>query len=561
MRHLFTPGLIAALGLVLGAGCAGGDTGGPGDDDVAGDDDAAGDDDVGGDDDAAGDDDVAGDDDASDDDSDPGGEEVTVQGTVDGPLDAESLLVFRTAAGVVPVTPRGDGSFTVLIDPGADAVAWLVEAGHVTAVVSAPSGDGDHPAFATGDGDLLLVRDGARISASGAGVEPRQAASAGGGLGCVMALGACAEAMIDRADASDADGDGLADSEDLDGDGDGVPDAADPDDDGDGIFDSLDRSGPSFAAPLPVAAGEAPEDGGEPPPEGPPVEAEMSAFTNLKLDGMDIDPDPIPEDGDSWPYSERVVLTLEWRVPADLAGTIRSVTASTLPFVAADATVAPGAGGSFVFTGVDAASTYPAAGGAWDGALRRAESGADEVWTVWVLPGVDLMSGDMLVFQVEADAGTSYRTSLVDFPLRTPPLMDRAESDAGPVAVTYPVADGDVGGRSNPVPFSGDLTLYGSRPRTDASGAAEAVCGMGYRADVFYLDASGAQIGGALTHPTPDAEPYPCAGEVSFTLTSADLPDEVGGTPVAGYKIDFTAVGDRGDNSSAMLHYVKVAAP
>ncbi|OGQ55737.1 MAG: hypothetical protein A3I75_04075 [Deltaproteobacteria bacterium RIFCSPLOWO2_02_FULL_50_16] len=334
--------------------------------------------------------------------------------------------------------------------------------------------------------------------------------------------------------------DGVSDT-----DADGVIDLLDIDANDDGIIDSVQAT-PHCAIHL--------LDPTESMTEEMVQELGCVVFMNLKLNAEEI----LNGDGDLFPHTADNVITAEITVPSSLAGMITGVTTLISPLYSNPTITGPA--GGFTFT-----SAYPS-GDLWEDHSRElfqaTDTSGQEVWTVWINPNEDPLPMQLFVFEIQIGGTIVHAAAFLHFVFTTPPLVVEVESDLGVTTISYPAT---VGTRSNPIPFQGDMTVRAQRPLYYAGASANEICGMYYRADIGYYDASGNAISDSMNLTTPALDdPFAVlcntspAQTIEFTLSEAtDLPDTYDGTAVDLYQVDFTYVGEAGDNSADILFFEK----
>ncbi len=332
----------------------------------------------------------------------------------------------------------------------------------------------------------------------------------------------------------------------ADDDGDKVPDFFDNDSNDNGVFDSNEVKSSCLWHIDAVA--------GDDTNANLLKESCLVVFDNLKLNSGQIFGGG---DGDSKPYTNQHILTMELQVPSALASRITSVKATKVPAFA-DGTISAAAGG---FT----LPSYPTAGTAWSASSYALVKGtnltSNNVYTIWISPATNKDPVPTVFhFEVVLDTGTTARViSRLMYVFNTPPLATNWDDGSGSTAISLATAGTS---SANPITFNptgSTLTMTASRALSHAGGVD--VRGMGLNAHIFYLRANGTQIntGAYITSALADTD---YSNPLSLPLSIAtDLPATYNSETVASYQIDVTAVGTNGDNSAELLYFSRAASP
>ena len=523
-------------------------------------------------------------------------DDTTLDGVIEG-LDSENAqLMFMGDDGsseIVDVDPQG--AFTGTIDADTQYAVVLLDDGHFAAPLTSEGRVADENA----SGDLVLSFTGLEVVVTSGGVstagDPLETDDTDTPVG--LADG------VDLVGLTDAASSVVMSTNELDADLDGVPNLFDPDKDGDNVMDIADTDVP-VTDNLPQTGSAA-------------VDSVSGAFVfnNLKLDMSNV-MTGIPVD---FPHSGQAVETIGWQEnPAETPTgfSVLSVEIQDLPgwhlfgFVTtpSDWLIAPS-------TAVGYAG-YPAIGSSWTGQLVQENAGSG-LWQVWVrspqgdatlatsypnyvatgqsvplnwdFTGSGIPTSNKIDFyrvKITFSDGVSnvvrYSPASSVFAYRTPPNPVNVTTSTGTVAITM-MTPGSTGYSSNPISYpdastKGDIVLEAIPPRFDVSGSSGIIHGtMAWRADVFYYDSTGSQIGGVLTTPvnftyTGGANPTVTVAEsvLDKTPTRADMNGDgmndffTAGTDsssIAAYKIDITALAtSSSDNTGIFIYFTAESA-
>ncbi|RJP32193.1 MAG: hypothetical protein C4547_14320 [Phycisphaerales bacterium] len=541
---------------------------------------------------------------------------VDVVGDIEG-IDSDAYqILFIAADGAQTVTDVGvDGSFEVVLEEEVEYSVVLLEDGRFIAPafdevesddpsgggiegdggIGEDGGDGADPVVPDGEGPtgggVAFEFDGAALTAASGPLEP-----AGDplhvdadNLPVGVSDGVPLVGLSEAAEPVDAPTDA------IDADLDGVPSTFDVDADGDGVIDAVDVGVPAAIAP---ATG------------GDHVSGAF-VFTNLKLDM-----DGVMGGGTAdFPHNDFVVETIGWNEnPAESPSgyTVQSVEIQDLPgwhrygflTMAGDWTIAPGVATDY--------PGYPATGSAWTGQLVQENPGS-RLWQVWVqAPKADaviaaaypdyVVAGESMPLNWDLTGSGVPTSNKIDyyrlkitysdgvsttvryspaaslFSYRTPPAPVSVTTTAGstPASISTPGGDGH---SNNPITYpdastAGDIELEVVPPRFDVSSASGVMHGtMLWRADVFYYNAAGQQIGGVLTTAVPfnytgGANPVVVVPEsvLAPAPTRTDMNSDGNGdffngrddsSAIAAYKIDVTAQPvSGGDNTGIFIYFI-----
>lgn len=473
--------------------------------------------------------------------------ELAITGTVVSSTDASKALILETSSSEVTVSEITDGSFSAtvesgeyaiaLLDDNNETVALLVQDGSSTFSIDASTDLGT----VTVDSDTSVATSSATLTSASTSVS-KAVASADIDLGDMKNLSSV-ENHDNGTTVSDVLSSGQADI-----DSDLVPNFLDNDNNEDGIYDN--NQGLTLC-PHKVVPSADPDSALLASIESALDDVTCLVFDNLKLQATAL----LNGDGDANPHTDEHFLAVHLGVPASLVASIDSVTMASLPSFA-DGTVSNAAGG-WTFS-----TTYPTVGDAWSSTAHAVPhatnpSGDDE-YSIWITPNGDPVPS-LFIYQMNlTDGSIVYFATRLFYVFNTPAKVTAVADGATTTTLSYPMTDGDAGTRTNPLSIAGagPLVLTADRPLESVGGLE--VCGMGVQAHIFYLDATGTQLGTAAVMTTPTSDTGACNPAVDLSL-SLDLatyfPTTSGGTAIASYQVDFTVVGNNGDNTAEILYF------
>ncbi len=540
---------------------------------------------------------------------------VDVVGTVQGvDSDMYQLLFIAQDGGQTVTDVAEDGSFEVALEDDAEYNVVLMEDGRFVAPgfesvegdgsdnggggeIGEDGGDGggSDPVIPDGEGPegdgVVFAFDGVGMMLEGGPADPTGDPLKLDGENQPVGVsdGVALVGLSESAEPVEAPTTG------IDADLDGVPSMFDVDADGDGVIDAVDLDVPAAIAPV---------------TSGDHVTGAF-VFTNLKLDMSGV----LGGSSADFRHNDFAVETIGWNedpTETPLGYTVQSVEIQDLPgwhrygFVTSvsDWTIAPGSATDY--------PGYPAAGSAWTGQLVQEQPGST-LWQVWVqAPDADaviaaaypdyVVAGESMPLNWDLTGSGIPTSNKIDyyrlkitysdgistivryspaaslFSYRTPPSPVSVTTTAGSTPVSISTSGGD-GHSVNPITYpdattAGDIELEAVPPRFDVSGASGVMHGtMMWRADVFYYNAAGQQIGGVLTTPvsfnyTGAANPVVVVPE-SVLLSTPTRTDMNGdgnddffnsgddSSMIAAYKIDVTAQPvSGGDNTGIFIYFV-----
>jgi|GEM_PF-2567170 len=339
-------------------------------------------------------------------------------------------------------------------------------------------------------------------------------------------------------------------------DGDLIPDFLDNDNNENGVFDKNEGFSPC-AIKIEPAAGFS--DG-----LADLQLVECKVFDNLKLEATELQ----ISDGDVRPFSLSHVITMHISVPTSLTSLIASVEAISFPAYV-DGTIALDASG-FIYANTSTMTTYPTVSSNWldydsdsNGTgynLPLASDSSGDVFSLWVNVVNDPLPA-LYQFKITLINGTvALITAKLNFVFNTPPRVTEITDGLATQAYTGNVNEGDLGTLSNPFVLDAaatTLTLTADRPLMQNGGLE--ICRMNHNAHIFYYDAAGNAISEAALQTPQETDTGLCdpATDLVHDIDVATYLPVVSsdGTPIALYKIDFTSVGENGDNSSEAFYF------
>ena len=372
----------------------------------------------------------------------------------------------------------------------------------------------------------------------------------------------------------------------IDADRDGIPDIFDTDADGDGIIDSIDDKVLALTPPpMPGFFGFKFIPG-------------AFSFSNLKIDPDTSKPDVTMK----FMFNEDVMLTLgfranDYKIPGYI---VDNVSIQKMP-----------SWSSYGFN--TTFSDWEAFGGNsvgiitnYDGSLYQGTGFDNETWQVWLRPPIDngtlsalypdyvansgripltfsfvdnMTKPDIYILKITyksvIDNSTMVKYSITSntYTFRTPPLVETIQDDNS--TCNYDIKDENGCGHfKNPFKYSGsgDLVITGLPPKL-SDGTSLIMWGtMNWKPTIFYLDASGNQIGSAGMEPnkltsTPSSHPYVTVPSTLLSCSNPSATDINGDghdemypghtwSEVTGMKIDFTAetLSSKGGNAALFVY-------
>jgi hypothetical protein len=273
-------------------------------------------------------------------------------------------------------------------------------------------------------------------------------------------------------------------------------------------------------------------------------------FDNLKLSATAL----FDGDGDALPHTDDHILAFHLTVPNALVSQIAMVEVAHMPAFA-DGTIENAMGG-WTF------ASYPTVGDAWSAhsyALPHATSpDGEDQYSMWIRAASDPLPSTCIYKVTLSSGSVAYFATRLFFVFNTPAKVTVVDDGTTTTTVSYPLSSGDAGTDSNPLTIagSGPVVLTADRPLVAAGGVE--VCGMDVQAHIFYLDASGNQLntGAEMSPKTADSGICHPAVDLALSLDLATyFPTTYGGSAVSSYQIDFTVVGQNGDNTAEIFYF------